>query len=81
VVTVRQPPIYSGFHSIYPGPHYNKKDSEEPEIDSRVWFSIPVEFSKENFSFTYLIFPFGGTDQEITEIEIDAGVIANSWTG
>lgn len=61
-------PIFSSFSSIYPGPHVDKFG----HLDERVWFSIPIELDLNRGSITYLVFPHGGSDNEIQEITIEA---------
>lgn len=55
--------VYSLFQYIYPGPHMDKYG----RFDDRIWFVLPVSVDEEDGAITYLKFPFGGDDDEITE--------------
>jgi len=63
-----QAPIYSSFSSIYPGPHI----TDDGKVDDRVWFSIPIEIDTEDSTITYLVFPYGGSEDEVRELTIEA---------
>jgi hypothetical protein len=65
-------PIYTQFKYIYTGAYV------EDEADARTWFSIPIKLDKETSTITYLFFPYGGTEDEITEIPIE---VPASWIG
>lgn len=67
-------PIFTAWQFIYEGPHIDT----EGKLDERVWFSIPVDISQENASITYLIFPFGGKEEEIEELVVEA---TGTWIG
>lgn len=67
-----QSPIFSSVETIYPGPHLGS----DGIIDSRVWFHIPVDLDIENDYITYIVFPYGGDDNEIREITVAA---SGSW--
>lgn len=67
-------PIYSTWKNIYPGPHVD----DEGLFDDRVWFSIPIELDIEEPSITYMVFPFGGSPDEIKEVKVEA---SGSWIG
>jgi hypothetical protein len=69
---VLEAPIYSLFGSIYPGPH---RDAEG-RIDPRVWFNIQIESRVDDGTITYLIFPYGGSEDEVHEVTISA---TGSW--
>ena len=65
-------PIFTSVESIYPGPHLGS----DGRIDSRVWFHIPVDLDIENDYVTYIVFPYGGRNDEIREITVTA---SGSW--
>lgn len=71
-ISSMSPPIYTEFSYIYPGPHQDSNG----KIDERTWFNIPIEIDVDEGSITYLIFPYGGSDEEVKEITVSA---AGSW--
>ena len=66
-------PIFTKVESIYPGPHVD----DDGKLDERIWFHIPIELDVDEGYITYLIFPYGGTNDEIKELTIAA---SGSWT-
>lgn len=68
-------PIYSRLDCIYAGPHLD----EDGKIDPRTWFGIPIAIDDDTGTITYLVFPYGGEDQEIVEISSDllTGVVTD----
>lgn len=70
----RSAPIHAPLAYIYPGPHLD----DAGKIDERIWFSIPIELNGIDNTITYLVFPFGGVDDEVKEITIEA---PPSWIG
>ena len=60
-------PIYTRFDCIYVGPHVD----EDGKLDPRTWFSIPIALDVDQGSITYIVFPYGGSDDEIREVVAD----------
>jgi len=60
-------PVYTDFSSIYPGPHIDL----DGDIDPRIWFYVRMYMDTESGTTTYLIFPYGGTEEEMTELTVD----------
>lgn len=60
-------PVFTSFDQVYPGPHINS----EGKIDPRVWFSIRLYVDTDSGDIVYLVFPYGGTDDEITEVTVE----------
>jgi hypothetical protein len=46
------------------------------DIDPRTWFHIPIELDLEEGTITYIIFPYGGSEDEIKEVKVSA---TGSW--
>lgn len=65
-------PIFSSIECIYPGPHIDDKGN----LDERVWFHMPIELDVDSNEVTYIIFPYGGSDDDIRELTIAA---SGSW--
>jgi len=71
---VKMAPAFTSMDSIYPGPHVDEDGLE----DTRVWFHIPVDIDVVENYVTYIIFPYGGTADEIKEVTVSA---TDSWLG
>jgi len=65
-------PIHAPMDCIYPGPHL----TADGTLDDRVWFCIPFRLDPDEYTVTYLVFPYGGSDSEIQEITTEA---QGSW--
>lgn len=61
-------PAFTSFKYIYTGYQLD----QEGNIDTRVYFSIPIELNVDKNTISYLIFPYGATDDEIEEKEYPA---------
>jgi len=66
-------PSYATLDCIRQGPHLD----DEGKIDPRIWFNLPVTLDIDNGIITYLIFPYGATEEEFQLVEVEA---AGSWT-
>ncbi len=60
-------PAFASFDRVYPGPHIDL----EGKIDPRVWFSMRLYVDATSGDVIYLVFPYGGTDDEITEVTVE----------
>ena len=61
-------PIFSNVEYIYPGPHLDSAGN----LDSRIWFRMPIDLNIDAGEITYIIFPYGGSNNEVEELTIEA---------
>jgi hypothetical protein len=66
--------LYSLFKYIEKGPHIDSQG----RIDDRVWFYIPVSKDTETNVVTYMKFPAGGSEEDVSEEEV--GLSGYIWT-
>jgi hypothetical protein len=74
VAKIKPAPIFSLTDYIYPGPHLDKNG----KIDDRIWFAILINRDVDNLNDTYLMFPYGGSEEDIAEITAEN---TSPWIG